>query len=84
MCFDGSSLDSGTDSVTRTKLEDSTVPGVYYYQLDVSDFAAIESTAETIRRQHGDPTVLVNNAGVGEHKIPLEFTILELTFPFPV
>lgn len=49
------------------------MPGVYYYQLDVTDFAAIESTAETIRRQHGDPTVLINNAGIGEHKIPFLF-----------
>ncbi|KEF53651.1 uncharacterized protein A1O9_10051 [Exophiala aquamarina CBS 119918] len=40
------------------------LPGVYYYQLDVTDFAAIESTAETIRREHGDPTVLINNAGI--------------------
>jgi NAD(P)-dependent dehydrogenase (short-subunit alcohol dehydrogenase family) len=45
------------------------VPGVYYYQLDVTDFGAIESTAETIRREHGDPTVLINNAGVGEHNL---------------
>ena len=45
------------------------MPGVYYYQLDVTDFAAIESTAETIRREHGDPTVLINNAGVGEHNL---------------
>lgn len=42
------------------------VPGVHYYHLDVTDFAAIESTAETIRREHGDPTVLINNAGIGE------------------
>ncbi|OAP65389.1 hypothetical protein AYL99_01361 [Fonsecaea erecta] len=40
------------------------LPGVDYYQLDVTDFAAIESTAETIRREHGDPTVLINNAGI--------------------
>lgn len=42
------------------------MPGVYYYQLDLTDFAAIESTAELIRREHGDPTVLINNAGTGE------------------
>ncbi|KIV82193.1 hypothetical protein PV11_04320 [Exophiala sideris] len=40
------------------------IPGVHYYQLDVTDFAAIESTAEQIRREHGNPTVLINNAGV--------------------
>jgi NAD(P)-dependent dehydrogenase (short-subunit alcohol dehydrogenase family) len=41
---------------------------VEYYQVDLTDFAAIESTAEEIRKQHGDPTVLINNAGVGELK----------------
>jgi all-trans-retinol dehydrogenase (NAD+) len=40
------------------------VSGVHYYHLDLTDFEAIESTAETIRREHGDPTVLINNAGI--------------------
>ncbi|KIY03121.1 uncharacterized protein Z520_01588 [Fonsecaea multimorphosa CBS 102226] len=40
------------------------LPGVDYYQVDLTDFSAIESTAETIRREHGDPTVLINNAGI--------------------
>ncbi|KIW89360.1 uncharacterized protein Z519_10214 [Cladophialophora bantiana CBS 173.52] len=40
------------------------LPGVDYYQVDLTDFSAIESIAETIRREHGDPTVLINNAGV--------------------
>jgi NAD(P)-dependent dehydrogenase (short-subunit alcohol dehydrogenase family) len=40
---------------------------VYYYHLDVSDFSAIQSTAETIRREHGNPTVLINNAGICEY-----------------
>ena len=30
------------------------------------DFPAIEATAEKIRREHGDPTVLINNAGIGK------------------
>ncbi|KIX09017.1 uncharacterized protein Z518_00095 [Rhinocladiella mackenziei CBS 650.93] len=40
------------------------IPGVHYYQVDLTDFSAIESTAEEIRQQHGNPTVLVNNAGI--------------------
>jgi len=40
------------------------IDGVHYYKLDLTDFTAIESTAQTIRREHGDPTVLVNNAGI--------------------
>ncbi|KAJ9603544.1 hypothetical protein H2200_011730 [Cladophialophora chaetospira] len=38
--------------------------GVHYYNLDLTDFSAIESTAEIIRREHGDPSVLINNAGI--------------------
>jgi len=41
-----------------------TNPDVHYYQLDLTNFAAIESIAEQIRKEHGDPSVLVNNAGI--------------------
>ncbi|EHY57407.1 hypothetical protein HRR83_002893 [Exophiala dermatitidis] len=41
------------------------IPGVSYYKVDLTDFAAIEATAETIRKEHGHPSVLINNAGVG-------------------
>ncbi|KIW15142.1 hypothetical protein PV08_05187 [Exophiala spinifera] len=40
------------------------IPDVHYYQLDLSDFSAIESTAEQIRLDHGNPSVLINNAGI--------------------
>ncbi|ETI24891.1 hypothetical protein G647_04261 [Cladophialophora carrionii CBS 160.54] len=40
------------------------IHGVHYYRVDVTDFIAIESTADTIRREHGNPTVLINNAGI--------------------
>ncbi|KAJ9632534.1 uncharacterized protein PV06_02891 [Exophiala oligosperma] len=40
------------------------IPDVHYYQLDLSDFSAIESTAEQIRQEQGNPSVLINNAGI--------------------
>lgn len=33
----------------------------------MTDFDAIESTAETIRNRLGNPTVLINNAGIGNY-----------------
>ncbi|KIW68941.1 hypothetical protein PV04_04852 [Phialophora macrospora] len=40
------------------------IQDVHYYQVDLTDFSVIESTADTIRTEHGDPTVLINNAGI--------------------
>jgi all-trans-retinol dehydrogenase (NAD+) len=41
------------------------VPGTSFYQVDLSDPSAIASIADRVRKEHGDPTVLVNNAGIG-------------------
>lgn len=38
---------------------------VFFYQTDISSAASIETVAEDIRREHGNPTVLINNAGTG-------------------
>ncbi|KXJ87875.1 hypothetical protein Micbo1qcDRAFT_215077 [Microdochium bolleyi] len=43
----------------------------FFYQCDLSDAAAIASTADQVRQDHGDPTVLVNNAGMGNNKMIL-------------
>ncbi|KAM5347638.1 hypothetical protein ACJ41O_007462 [Fusarium nematophilum] len=40
-------------------------PNVFFYQTDVSDPAALTSVASRIVGKHGDPTVLINNAGIG-------------------
>ncbi|KAJ3532308.1 hypothetical protein NM208_g7904 [Fusarium decemcellulare] len=47
-----------------------------FYQVDLADSDAITSIATRIRNEHGDPTVLINNAGLG-NAVPL----LELTEP---
>ncbi|KAF9877558.1 hypothetical protein CkaCkLH20_04693 [Colletotrichum karsti] len=45
------------------------LPGnAHYYQLDVTSPEAIREVARRIRNDVGDPTVLVNNAGVGTGK----------------
>ncbi|OOQ82501.1 putative short-chain dehydrogenase/reductase 2 [Penicillium brasilianum] len=41
------------------------IDNVFFYQTDISSSATIEQAAEKIRREHGDPTVLINNAGTG-------------------
>ncbi|KAJ5085047.1 hypothetical protein N7532_009818 [Penicillium argentinense] len=38
---------------------------VFFYRADITSSASIAEVAKTIRSDHGDPTVLVNNAGVG-------------------
>lgn len=38
---------------------------IYFYQADVTSQSQIASVAAEIRRDHGDPTVLINNAGIG-------------------
>jgi all-trans-retinol dehydrogenase (NAD+) len=42
-----------------------TVPGVSFYRCDITDRLAIQKMAATIREEHGDPSVLINNAGIG-------------------
>ena len=38
---------------------------VYFYRVDITSSANIAEVAKAIRSDHGDPTVLINNAGVG-------------------
>ena len=37
---------------------------MYYYKSDISKSAEISAVAKVIRKEHGDPTVLINNAGI--------------------
>lgn len=39
-------------------------PRIHYYQCDITDRAKVMELAEKIRSQYGDPSILVNNAGV--------------------
>lgn len=37
---------------------------VWFYQVDITSSASLREVAQKIRSEHGDPTILVNNAGV--------------------
>jgi all-trans-retinol dehydrogenase (NAD+) len=36
----------------------------FFYDVDITSSASIEKGAQRIRQEHGEPTVLVNNAGI--------------------
>ncbi|KAG4269335.1 hypothetical protein FPRO04_12024 [Fusarium proliferatum] len=44
----------------------------YFYKIDLSDSEAISSVADQIKQDHGNPTVLINNAGFAELKAILD------------
>ena len=52
--------------VTDLPKEFEDLPEVYYYRCDLTDFGAISSTTAAIKNRHGNPTVLINNAGIGK------------------
>lgn len=37
---------------------------IHYYKCDVTSAEAVNATADAIRAEHGDPSVLINNAGI--------------------
>ncbi|KFZ19908.1 hypothetical protein V501_00408 [Pseudogymnoascus sp. VKM F-4519 (FW-2642)] len=57
---------------------------VYFYQVDITSSEKIRDVAEKIRKDHGDPTVLINNAGVGINKTILDETEAEMRLVFEV
>ncbi|KAH8665958.1 short chain dehydrogenase/reductase [Tricladium varicosporioides] len=47
-------------------------PAIHHYTADVSSPSSISSIASEIRMNHGDPTVLINNAGVATFRTVLD------------
>lgn len=45
---------------------------IKFYEADVTSTSQIAAVAADIRRDHGDPTVLINNAGIGTGMLILE------------
>ncbi|CZT25480.1 related to a retinal short-chain dehydrogenase/reductase [Ramularia collo-cygni] len=39
-------------------------PKIHYFKCDVTDRDAVAEVAKQIRQQHGDPSILINNAGI--------------------
>ncbi|PLB48550.1 hydroxysteroid 17-beta dehydrogenase 11 [Aspergillus steynii IBT 23096] len=55
-----------------------------FYKADITSSASIAAVADKIRSAHGDPTVLVNNAGVGNDGTILEETEAKIRQTFEV
>ncbi|KAF9872688.1 short-chain dehydrogenase reductase [Colletotrichum karsti] len=56
----------------------------YFYQADITSSRSIKEVAEQIRQDHGDPTVLVNNAGVMKIATILDETEEQIRHVFDV
>ncbi|CRK31062.1 hypothetical protein BN1708_018616, partial [Verticillium longisporum] len=59
-------------------------PNVTYVQCDLTSTAAVQAAADEVRRRVGDPTVLINNAGVARGKTVLEASERDIRFTFDV
>ncbi|KAG5806316.1 hypothetical protein H9Q74_012679 [Fusarium xylarioides] len=44
----------------------SLAPNTYFYKVDLTESGGISSVTDQIREDHGNPTVLINNAGFAE------------------
>lgn len=60
------------------------VPTVHFFEVDITSSAKIQAVAQKIRRDHGEPTVLINNAGIGMNKTILDETEAEIRRTFDV
>lgn len=57
---------------------------VTFYQTDITSAESLSETGTDIRKSHGDPTVIVNNAGVFQHGTILEKPVEKLRLTFEV
>ncbi|KAJ5726866.1 hypothetical protein N7493_005893 [Penicillium malachiteum] len=57
---------------------------VHFYHVDITSAQAITEVASVVRKVHGDPTVLINNAGVFYHGTILESPEREFRQTFDV
>jgi all-trans-retinol dehydrogenase (NAD+) len=57
---------------------------VYYYQCDITSPSTISAVAAEIRKDVGEPTILINNAGVARGKQILDATEKDIRFTFDV
>ncbi|WWC87535.1 uncharacterized protein L201_002425 [Kwoniella dendrophila CBS 6074] len=55
---------------------------IYTYICDVSDYKNVQAVAQHIREEVGDPTIIVNNAGVVKGKLLLDLTEDDITDTF--
>lgn len=57
---------------------------VYYYKCDITSPATIAAVAAEIRKDVGEPTILINNAGVARGKNILDASEKDVRFTFEV
>lgn len=57
---------------------------VYYFKCDLADPKAIGATLAAVREEVGEPTILINNAGVVQGKLLTELTLEEVKQTFDV
>ena len=57
---------------------------MFYYKCDITSPSLIAATAAEIRRDVGEPTILINNAGVARGKNILDATEKDVRFTFDV
>ena len=57
---------------------------INYYKCDVSKWEEVEAVAKQVREEIGDPTVLINNAGVVQGKLILDLAPADLNQTFGV
>jgi len=61
-----------------------TASNVHYYKCDITSPSTIASVAAQIRKDVGEPTVLINNAGVARGKSILDASEKDVRFTFEV
>lgn len=57
---------------------------MHYYKCDITSPATIAEVASRIRKEVGDPTILINNAGVARGKSIMDSTEKDVRFTFEV
>jgi short-subunit dehydrogenase len=57
---------------------------IYYYKCDISNLEEIQSVAKEIKEELGEPTIIINNAGVVQGKLILDLTPEDLKQSFGV
>lgn len=74
-------------TVVVLDIQDMTFPlpaGCHYYKVDLTNRQNVADVAAKIRSEVGDPTIIVNNAGVARGKTILETSERDLKFTFDV
>ncbi|KAH6697376.1 estradiol 17-beta-dehydrogenase [Plectosphaerella plurivora] len=68
----------------QPKMTFSTGPSVHYFQCDITSTERLAAVAAQIRERVGNPTVLINNAGVARGRTLLDSSERDIRFTFDV